>query len=91
MVVLAESREVPSNGMAVKKNMDPFIKARLKELLLNMHKTKEGIETLKGFEAKKFIQTTDQDYIPLYQMIEDLGIDMQSYWPDKPKTLEELK
>ena len=82
MVILAESSEVPSNGMAVRGSLDPSLKRRLKEILLNMHKTKDGIETLKGFKAKRFIETTDQDYIPLYRMVDKLGIDLQTYVSD---------
>ena len=40
MVVLAESPEVPSNGLAVRKDLNPAIKLRLKTLLLSMHDTR---------------------------------------------------
>jgi phosphonate transport system substrate-binding protein len=82
MVILAESNKVPSNGMAVRKSLDPFLKKRLKEVLINMHKTNDGIEALKGFKAKRFIETTDLDYIPLYRMVEDIGIDLRTYVSD---------
>jgi phosphonate transport system substrate-binding protein len=89
MVVLAESGEVPSNGMVVRSDLDPTLKKQLKKLLLNMHKNKDGIKALEGFKAKKFIQTTDQDYMPLYRMIDDIGIDLKSYWDNQLKSSEE--
>ena len=79
MVVLAESSQVPSNAMAVRKDLDPALKQQLKHLLLNMHKTKDGAAVLKKFKAKMFIETADDDYSPLYYMTEDLGIDLNTY------------
>lgn len=88
MVVLAESGEVPSNGMAVRIDLAPSLKIQLKQLLLNMHTTKEGIKALNGFNAKRFIETTDQDYMPLYRMIDELGIDLQTYGSDQSESVE---
>jgi len=79
MAVLAESPEVPSNGLAVRKDLNPAIKLRLKTLLLAMHETKEGQEALKSFGALKFIETTDEDYRALYNMVQQLGIDLLTY------------
>jgi phosphonate transport system substrate-binding protein len=79
MVVLAESPEVPSNGLAVRKDLNPAIKLRLKTLLLGLHETAEGQEVLKNFKALKFVVTTDDDYKVLYDMVEQLGIDLHSY------------
>lgn len=89
MLVLAESGEVPSNGMAVRSDLDPSLKNRLKEILINMHKSKEGVKALEGFRAKKFIETTDQDYMSLYRMVEEIGIDLQSYRSDRVKMSRE--
>jgi phosphonate transport system substrate-binding protein len=79
MIVLAESPEVPSNGLAVRKDLNPAIKLRLKNLLLALHETKDGQEVLKKFGALKFIETTDQDYKALYNMVQQLGIDLLEY------------
>jgi phosphonate transport system substrate-binding protein len=79
MVVLAESPEVPSNGLAVRKDLNPAIKLRLKTLLLSLNKTATGQEVLKNFGALKFVETTDNDYDVLYNMVEQLGIDLYDY------------
>jgi phosphonate transport system substrate-binding protein len=81
MVVLAESPEVPSNGLAVRQDLNPAIKLRLKNLLLTMHETAAGQEVLKNFGARKFIENTDNDYQVLYNMVRQLGIDLHDY-PD---------
>jgi len=79
MLVLAESPEVPSNGLAVRKDLNPAIKSRLKNLLLSLHENTVGREVLNNFGAHKFIVTTDDDYDALYNMIKDLGIDLYAY------------
>jgi len=79
MMVLAESSEVPSNGLAVRKDLNPAIKLRMKILLLSLHETSEGQEILKKFGALKFIATSNDDYRVLYNMVNQLGINLQEY------------
>ncbi len=79
MLILAESPEVPSNGLAVRKEMAPSLKRRLKSFFLNLHKSEEGREVLKRFGAERFIETTNEDYSSLNRIIEKLEIDMKDY------------
>lgn len=79
MVVLAESPSVPSNGLAVRRDLNPAIKLLLKTLLLTMHENHDGQEALSNFGAVKFIETTDDDYKVLYNMINQLGVDPLDY------------
>lgn len=79
MVVLAKSVEVPSNALVVSNKLDPNIRERVKALLLALHETDEGKAVLKGFGAKKFIETKHKDYEPLYKMVKELGIDLSTY------------
>ncbi|OGP64659.1 MAG: hypothetical protein A3K22_00010 [Deltaproteobacteria bacterium RBG_16_42_7] len=79
MVILAESPEVPENGLAVRQDLDPALKNRLKDLLLNLDKTEEGRLVLQQFGAIKFIETTDEDYASLYQMVKEVGIDLKTF------------
>jgi len=81
MMVLAESPEVPSNGFAVRKELNPAVKLRLKTLLLTLHETAAGQQVLNNFGALKFIETTDNDYEVLYNMVRELGINLTVY-PD---------
>jgi len=79
MLIIAESPEVPSNGLAVRKDLNPAIKLWLRTQLLNLHETPEGLEVLKNFGARKFIETSDDDYKVIYNMAEDLGINLKEY------------
>jgi phosphonate transport system substrate-binding protein len=79
MLILAESPEVPSNGLAVSKYLEPALKKQIRDLLLNLDKTKEGRLVLEKFKAEKFIETKDKDYALLNQMIKEVGIDLDTY------------
>ena len=79
MITIVESPPVPSNGLAVRENLNPALKLRLKGLLLNLHKTEEGQNILQKFGARQFIETSAKDYDTLYQMVERLNIDLANY------------
>jgi len=76
MRIVAESPEVPSNGFAVRKDLNSATKTWLKALLLTMDESQEGRDALKKFGALKFVKTSDEDYEALYNMIKDLGINL---------------
>jgi ABC-type phosphate/phosphonate transport system substrate-binding protein len=51
----------------------------MKTLLLSLHETPEGQEVLKNFGAIKFVATSDDDYVVVYNMAKELGIDLLEY------------
>ncbi len=79
LVILERSPDVPENGLAVKKDLDDSIKLKLKTVLLNMHNDPEGAKVLKGFGAKRFIETTDGDYQPVYKYAREIQLDLATY------------
>ena len=79
MLIIAESPEVPSNGFAVRKNLNPATKLLLKTLLFSMDDSPEGRQILENFGARRFVKTIDDDYDPLYNMIDSLGITLENY------------
>lgn len=77
--VLSSSPHVPSNGLAVRKDLNADIKKKLKDALINMANDAEGIAVLKKFEALKFIPTSKEDYRPVFDMAKKAGIDIAIY------------
>ncbi|MBI5675420.1 MAG: phosphate/phosphite/phosphonate ABC transporter substrate-binding protein [Nitrospirae bacterium] len=77
--LLEKSPEVPENALVLRKDMDNKIKKRLKELLLNMHNDPEGEKILKTFGARKFIETTINDYEPVFKYAREIGLDLATY------------
>ncbi len=79
LVILAQSPQVPSNGLGVRGNLSEALKKRLKETLLSMVDDPEGREILKRFEAAKFIPTTKEDYAPVFDIARKAGFDLKNY------------
>jgi phosphonate transport system substrate-binding protein len=79
LAILARSREVPENGLAVRKGLDPASKRKLAEALLAMHLDPAGREILAAFGARRFIATTDEDYRPVYDYARHVGLDLATY------------
>lgn len=79
LVVLAKSSEVPSNGLGLRKDIAPEIKQQIKRALLEMYRDPEGRAILKKFGAIKFIETTEGDYAPVFELAKKAGIDLKGY------------
>jgi phosphonate transport system substrate-binding protein len=79
LLLLARSPDVPENGLALKKNFDGNIKNELKKALISMDKDPEGIEVLKKFGARKFIETTNDDYASVYKYVKQIGLNLSVY------------
>lgn len=79
IVILAESLDVPSNGLCVRPDLDPRLQQKLKEALLTLHQSPAGQPILEKFKARKFIETTRADYQPVLDMAKQAGININSY------------
>ena len=79
LTIIKRSPEVPSNGLAVRKDLDASIKNTLKNLLLNIHNDPKGQNILTKLNARKFIETGDHDYKGVYDYIEAIDLDLNNY------------
>ncbi|MES0445410.1 MAG: phosphate/phosphite/phosphonate ABC transporter substrate-binding protein [Desulfobacterales bacterium] len=79
LAVLARSPDVPENGLAVRKDLDDAIKHKLKKMLTNMHTDAEGINILKKFGARRFIETSNDDYESVYRYVRQIGLNLTTY------------
>jgi phosphonate transport system substrate-binding protein len=79
LFVLAQSPEVPENSLAVRSDLEPSLKEKLKETLLTMHENQIGAKILKNFGSQRFIETTDDDFRPVYDYAQEIGIDLSSW------------
>ncbi len=76
-------KEIGTGGS--KNGLSINLREKLKEILLRLPETAEGREVLRQFGADRFMETTHEDYRELYQMIENLGMDLKSYPYGKSK------
>ncbi len=79
LIILEKSPDVPENGLAVRKDLADPIKKKLKDALLNMHSEPNGRSVLTNFGARRFIETTDKDYDPVYKYAKDIGLNLATY------------
>ena len=77
--IIERSPDVPENGLAVRKDLDSAIKEKLKKSLFEMDKTAEGQRILREFGARKFIETRDEDYGPVYKYLGERNLDPQTF------------
>ena len=79
LMVLANSPRVPSNALCVRKGLDQKYVKQLKDLLLNLHLDPGGLEVLRQLGAKRFVETGSEDYLPVFELANEAGIDINSY------------
>ncbi len=79
LVILERSPDVPENGLAVKKSLDASIKQQLKATLISMNTDPEGMEVLKKFGARRFIETSNDDYAAVYRYVQEIGLNLSTY------------
>lgn len=76
LAVVAESVDVPENGLALRRTIDAAVKRRLRDALIAMDSDPEGQKVLRQFGARRFIATTDADYEPVLRYCAVSGIDL---------------
>jgi phosphonate transport system substrate-binding protein len=79
LVVLADSPSVPSNGLCVRKDMEPDLQEAFRRALLELHRDPEGARVLAQVGAVRFIETTAADYQPVLDLARKAGIDLKQY------------
>jgi phosphonate transport system substrate-binding protein len=79
LVVLARSPDVPENALALRNDIDPAWRSRLKETLLKMHLDPEGEKVLERFGARRFIETRNEEYDIIVKYAGDIHLDLSTY------------
>ena len=79
LIILARSPRVPSNALCIRETLAPQYKEQLKGLLLNLHQDPKGIEVLKILGVKRFVQTSSEDYQPVFEMAKEAGVDLKKF------------
>jgi phosphonate transport system substrate-binding protein len=79
LVILAQSPEVPSNTLAVRKELAHGVKESLKRALIEMDKDPEGRNVIEQFGAVRFIETGKRDYAPVFKIAEKAAINIKTY------------
>jgi len=54
-------------------------KEQIKDLLLHLHQDPKGVAVLKQLGAKRFVETSREDYQPVFDLAKEAGIDLKQY------------
>lgn len=80
LMVIAESIDFPSNALWLSRHVDQEIRIKLKKALLDMDNDVEGREVLHKFGAKRFVETSIDDYKGVFITLKKAGIkDLSTY------------
>lgn len=79
LTIMAKSASVPSNGLCVRGDLPDGLQKKLKKALLDLERDPAGQAVLAEFGARRFIETTKEDYRPLFAMAIQAGIDVKTY------------
>jgi len=79
--ILSRSPDMPETTLVLTPAVDPHIRERIREALLNMHDSPAGRAVLRAFGAKRFVATVVQDYGPIFDYSREVGIDLERYNP----------
>lgn len=77
--ILKTSPKVPANGLALLKDIPEKIKQSFLEKLLTMHLNSEGKKILADLKIDRFIKTSEEDYQPVVEYAEQIGLDLSHY------------
>mgnify|MGYP001603149145 CR=1 FL=1 len=80
LTVVASSEPVPTNTFCVRKELDPAMKEKLRDLLCSLDKDPNAESVLKALGgASKFVETRDEDYHLIYAIAKQLDINLRTY------------
>jgi phosphonate transport system substrate-binding protein len=79
LVVLADSPSVPSNGLCVRKDLDPALREGLRRALLELDRAPGGEAILADLGALRFVTASAEDYAPVADLSAKAGIDLGKY------------
>ena len=77
--ILTRSPDVPENALCVRADLDESVKNDLRIALLSMNQDEAGKKVLRSFGAARFIDTTEDDYIAVFEYAETIGLDLENY------------
>jgi phosphonate transport system substrate-binding protein len=79
LMILSRSPDMPEGTLALRKDLDPSMKAAIRDALLKMDADPVGRAVLKAFGAERFVPTVDRDYEPLVEYAHRIKLDLQHY------------
>jgi ABC-type phosphate/phosphonate transport system substrate-binding protein len=77
LYIIAESLDLPDNTLMIKKDIDPELKRKFKEILLKLDRNTEGLKILEILGIKRFIDASEEDFSDVKELASKAGIDIE--------------
>jgi phosphonate transport system substrate-binding protein len=77
--IITTSPRVSENALVVRRDLEEPLRTALQDALLQMDQDPKGRQVLLDFGAARFIETTTDDYAPVFQFAAQIGLDLDSY------------
>ena len=75
--IIARSPKVPEITLCIKREIDQNLKNKLRDVLLQMDRTDDGMKTLQQFKASRFIKSKKEDFIIIDKMAQRVFGDLR--------------
>jgi ABC-type phosphate/phosphonate transport system substrate-binding protein len=79
LVVVAAWDVMPQNCRAVRRDLDPDLKQRIRKILIEMNKDTAGSGVLRRFSARGFTEMHNLDFEYVVKLSKTVGIDLNIY------------
>jgi phosphonate transport system substrate-binding protein len=77
--ILATSPAVPSNGLCVRRDLEPDLREALRRALLDVASDSDGARVLAELGALRFVEASAGEYRPVLELSHQAGIDLRKY------------
>lgn len=77
--VIARSMPLPDITLCLSKNVNQELKEKIKRVLLEMNMDSEGRQVLEKLGASRFITSSKEDFLSVYNLLKKAGIDIKTY------------
>jgi phosphonate transport system substrate-binding protein len=77
--LLATSPPVPSNGLCVRRELEPDLREALRRALLDLASDPDGARVLAQFGALRFVEATTDEYAPVLALVHRARIHLRKY------------
>lgn len=78
--ILARSPKVPETTLCLRTEIEPMLRKKLGNILLNMDNTAEGRKVLNQFKALRFVKPNEADFARIEQMAQEVGESITEQW-----------
>lgn len=79
ILIVARSIALPDVTLCLSKKIEKDLREKIKNILLSMDKDPEGKKVLEKLGTLKFVSASQEDFVPVYNLLKKADIDIKTY------------